>query len=143
MDFATPQQIIEATCSAFNKYSDQIGYKARASVWLPVTAEDILQNCSQGCPRPVSHCRELCIYIIVQHALIRDAFSGCDKRMTFGQAGKLFGNGRAAAYQSMLAACSLLARPAFGSIYRDAIQSLSMAGLALWSTPQRMDCDAA
>ena len=135
--FATPDQIIDATCKAFSDLSSGIGYRERASAWLPVVREDVLTTCKDGCPMPVSQCRIMCIYIIMQHGIIDG------RKMTFECVGEIFGKRRGRTRNSMLRACEMLSVPVFSAIYARALADIRLQGLWLWRAPQHMDCDAA
>lgn len=143
MNRATTDHIIAAVCDAFNMGSERLGYGAQAKAWLPVTIEDIMQDCRQGCPRPVNHCRDLCIYVILQHALVPDDFSDRYRRMTLERVGAIFGRSRHSVHRTMRLTCRLLQRPPYGHIYRDALAILAHANLKLWALPRYLDCDGA
>lgn len=142
--FATPEQIIEATCSAFNAHAERIGYEKRSSAWLPVHPEDAQNTCEDGCPKPVYQCRYLCIYIICQHGIYIDSFGGGKAyKMSYARAGEHFGKSRNGARRCILRACEMIGEKVFSDIYGDAIADLRRQGLDLWNTPQHMNCHAA
>lgn len=128
--------------TVFNDHCRSGVYGPSASESLPVKVEDVMEpHVNGGSSDAVNDCRKLAVYIIAQHVLVFDRFTGRNRLMTLPAVGGIFGCTKAVARNRLLSCCKLLERPVFARVYSDTIDAVSAAGHELWNTPSRKVCE--
>lgn len=141
--FATPDQITEAVLSRFNERTGEMGFGAHSQAHLPVKVSDLKEPTGRGGDSgfPVSRCRHLCIYVIAQHCVAENPYTGAIKPLSYPAIGSVFNKSHPAVRYSILQACQLLSEQVYTEVYQSALDDINAKGLELWRAKYtRVEC---